>query len=59
MDDAHAGKFSMLIVWALDRTVRDDEGGGEAALRVSASADSRSSVSRSPGLTGRRRCWAS
>jgi len=34
MDDAHAGKFSVLIVWALDRIVRDDEGGAEAALRI-------------------------
>jgi DNA invertase Pin-like site-specific DNA recombinase len=34
LDDAHAGKFSMLIVWALDRIVRDDEGSAEAALRI-------------------------
>jgi DNA invertase Pin-like site-specific DNA recombinase len=34
MDDAHAGKFAVLIVWALDRLVRDDESGAEAALRV-------------------------
>jgi DNA invertase Pin-like site-specific DNA recombinase len=32
--DAHAGKFKVLIVWALDRIVRDDEGGAEAALRI-------------------------
>jgi len=31
---AHAGKFKVLIVWALDRVVRDDEGGAEAALRI-------------------------
>jgi DNA invertase Pin-like site-specific DNA recombinase len=34
LDDAHAGKFSVLIVWALDRIVRDEEGGAEAALRL-------------------------
>jgi DNA invertase Pin-like site-specific DNA recombinase len=34
LDDAHAGKFQVLIVWALDRIVRDDEGGAEAALRI-------------------------
>ena len=34
LDDAHAGKFSVLIVWALDRIVCDDEGGAEAALRI-------------------------
>jgi DNA invertase Pin-like site-specific DNA recombinase len=34
MDDAWAGKFSVLIVWALDRIVRDDESGAEAALRI-------------------------
>jgi DNA invertase Pin-like site-specific DNA recombinase len=34
MDDAHAGKFSVLIVWALDRIVRDDESGAESALRI-------------------------
>lgn len=32
--DAHAGKFKVLIVWALDRIVRDDEGGAEAVLRI-------------------------
>lgn len=32
--DAHAGKFKVLIVWALDRIVRDDESGAEAALRI-------------------------
>ena len=32
--DAHAGRFKVLIVWALDRIVRDDEGGAEAALRI-------------------------
>jgi DNA invertase Pin-like site-specific DNA recombinase len=31
LDDAHAGKFSVLIVWALDRIVRE---GAEDALRV-------------------------
>ena len=34
LDDAHAGKFSVLIIWALDRIVRDEEGGAEAALRI-------------------------
>lgn len=34
LDDAWAGKFRVLIVWALDRIVRDDEGGAEAALRI-------------------------
>jgi DNA invertase Pin-like site-specific DNA recombinase len=34
LDDAHAGKFSVLVVWALDRIVRDDEDGAEAALRI-------------------------
>jgi DNA invertase Pin-like site-specific DNA recombinase len=32
--DAHAGKFQVLIVWALDRIVRDEEGGAETALRI-------------------------
>jgi DNA invertase Pin-like site-specific DNA recombinase len=32
--DAHAGKFEVLIVWALDRIVPDDEGSAEAALRI-------------------------
>ena len=31
LDDAHAGKFSVLIVWALDRIVRE---GAEDALRI-------------------------
>ena len=31
LDDAHAGRFSVLIVWALDRIVRE---GAEDALRV-------------------------
>jgi DNA invertase Pin-like site-specific DNA recombinase len=34
LDDAHAEKFRVLIVWALDRIVRDDESGAEAALRI-------------------------
>jgi len=34
LDDAHAGKFSVLIVWSLDRIVRDDDSGAEAALRI-------------------------
>lgn len=34
LDDAHAGKFRVLVVWALDRIVRDDESGAEAALRI-------------------------
>jgi DNA invertase Pin-like site-specific DNA recombinase len=38
LDDAHAGKFKVLVVWCLDRIVRngtgDDEGGAEAALRI-------------------------
>jgi DNA invertase Pin-like site-specific DNA recombinase len=29
--DAHAGKFSVLVVWALDRIVRE---GAEDALRI-------------------------
>jgi putative DNA-invertase from lambdoid prophage Rac len=31
LDDAHAGKFSVLVVWALDRLTRE---GAEGALRV-------------------------
>jgi putative DNA-invertase from lambdoid prophage Rac len=31
LDDAHAGKFSILIVWALDRITRE---GAEGALRI-------------------------
>ena len=31
LDDAHAGKFRVLIVWALDRIVRE---GAEEALRI-------------------------
>ena len=34
LDDAHAGKFGVLVIWALDRIVRDDESGAEAALRI-------------------------
>jgi DNA invertase Pin-like site-specific DNA recombinase len=34
LTDAHAGKFKILIVWALDRIVRDEDGGAEAALRI-------------------------
>ena len=34
LDDAHQGEFSVLIVWALDRIVRDDESGAEVALRI-------------------------
>ncbi len=34
LDDAHAGKFSVLVVWSLDRIVRSDQGGAEAALRI-------------------------
>jgi len=34
LDDAHKGEFSVLVVWALDRIVRDDESGAEAALRI-------------------------
>jgi DNA invertase Pin-like site-specific DNA recombinase len=34
LDDAHAGKFRVLVVWALDRIVRDEESGAEAALRI-------------------------
>lgn len=34
LDDAHAGKFKVLVVWALDRIVRDEESGAEAALRI-------------------------
>jgi len=32
--EAHAGKFKVLIVWALDRIIRDEESGAEAALRL-------------------------
>ncbi len=32
--DANAGKFKILIVWALDRIVRDEDGGAEATLRI-------------------------
>lgn len=31
LDDAHAGKFSVIIVWALDRITRE---GAEGALRI-------------------------
>lgn len=31
LDDAHAGKFSVLVVWALDRITRE---GAEGALRI-------------------------
>lgn len=31
LDDAHAGEFSVLVVWALDRIVRE---GAEDALRI-------------------------
>jgi putative DNA-invertase from lambdoid prophage Rac len=34
LDDAHKGKFSVLVVWALDRIVRDEESGAETALRI-------------------------
>jgi len=34
MDDAHRGEFKVLIVWALDRIVRDEESGAETALRI-------------------------
>lgn len=34
LSDAHAGRFSVLVVWALDRIVRDEDGGAEAALRL-------------------------
>lgn len=34
LDDAHQGKFKVLVVWALDRLVRDEEGSAEAALRI-------------------------
>lgn len=34
LDDAHRGRFRVLVVWALDRIVRDDESGAEAALRI-------------------------
>jgi DNA invertase Pin-like site-specific DNA recombinase len=32
--EAHAGHFRVLIVWALDRIVRDEDSGAEAALRL-------------------------
>ena len=31
LDDAHAGKFSVLVIWALDRITRE---GAEGALRI-------------------------
>jgi DNA invertase Pin-like site-specific DNA recombinase len=31
---AHRGEFKVLIVWALDRIIRDEDGGAEAALRL-------------------------
>jgi DNA invertase Pin-like site-specific DNA recombinase len=34
LDDAHQGKFKVLVVWSLDRIVRSDKGGAEAALRI-------------------------
>ena len=34
LDDAHQGKFQVIIVWSLDRIVRSDQGGAEAALRI-------------------------
>jgi putative DNA-invertase from lambdoid prophage Rac len=34
LDDAHRGEFSVLVVWALDRIVRDEESGAETALRI-------------------------
>ena len=34
LDDAHRGEFKVLIVWALDRIVRDEESGAETALRI-------------------------
>lgn len=34
LDDAHSGKFSVLVVWSLDRIVRSNQGGAEAALRI-------------------------
>jgi DNA invertase Pin-like site-specific DNA recombinase len=40
LDDAHAGKFSVLVVWALDRMVRDDESGFRPRCASSASSAS-------------------
>jgi DNA invertase Pin-like site-specific DNA recombinase len=34
LTDAHQGRFTVLVVWALDRIVRDEAGGAEAALRL-------------------------
>jgi putative DNA-invertase from lambdoid prophage Rac len=34
LNAAHRGEFKVLVVWALDRIVRDEEGGAEAALRL-------------------------
>jgi DNA invertase Pin-like site-specific DNA recombinase len=34
MDDVHKGELSVLVVWALDRIVRDEENGAETALRI-------------------------
>src|ERR1035441_7839583 len=55
LDDAHAGKFSVLIVWALDRIVRDDEGGAEAARRGGAGRRARVGGGGGRGGVGRAR----
>lgn len=34
LDAAHRGEFRVLVVWALDRIVRDEDSGAEAALRL-------------------------
>jgi DNA invertase Pin-like site-specific DNA recombinase len=34
LTEAHQGRFKVLVVWALDRIVRDEGGGAEAALRL-------------------------
>jgi DNA invertase Pin-like site-specific DNA recombinase len=34
LSDAHQGKFKVLVVWALDRIIRNEDGGAEAALRL-------------------------
>jgi DNA invertase Pin-like site-specific DNA recombinase len=34
LEAAHRGDFGVLVVWALDRIIRDEDGGAEAALRL-------------------------
>jgi DNA invertase Pin-like site-specific DNA recombinase len=45
MDDAHKGEFSVLVVWALDRIVRDEKAAPRP--RCGSSASSASAATRS------------